>query len=84
MTVRYLDLRELADMAGISHAGIRALRRAGGVPTPDAQVGNHAPGWAPATAEQWLAERRERARTDARVRIPSTPSITGRTHGSQG
>lgn len=78
MTDRYLDLHDIARMAGITDASARQYHkravenrrnndpRPGDMPSPDVIVGSRPqaqrPGWARRTVDQWLATRPRKPR----------------------
>jgi predicted DNA-binding transcriptional regulator AlpA len=64
--IRYLSLREFADLAGLEFDTMKAYRKRGLLPPEDAQIGRNR-GWKRSTAEYWIANRLGRgARTDLR------------------
>lgn len=52
----YLDIRQVAVLAGVSPATLRSYRSRGYLPKPDVMLGQ-SPGWSPETVDAWLRYR---------------------------
>lgn len=92
MTTRYLDLHDIAQLAGVTDGSMRQYhknaamnRRAGNprpgdLPEPDAIIGTRSqtahPGWRVTTIRQWL-ESRPRAKNEPRGLVPGAAFNTG-------
>jgi hypothetical protein len=74
LVIRYLSLREFADLAELEFDTMKAYRQRGLLPPEDAQIGRNR-GWKRSTADHWTKNRLGRgARTDLQS-SPKSPTV---------